>query len=66
MFTYLFIWVCASVATDDCQVYAPRAWEGPNAATRCDLAIEAHRIRAQREHPDSYIRAFCDSGTTGE
>ncbi len=66
MISYLLAYVCTTAAMDDCQVWAPASWEGPNAATQCQAAKAPELARLRLEYRNFYARVECESQSTGE
>lgn len=66
MLSFLIAYLCTTAAMDDCQVWAPHSWIGPNAASECQ-AEQAHELaRLRLEYPNFYARVKCESGAAGE
>lgn len=66
MISFLLAYICTTAAMDDCQVWAPASWEGPNAATECQAAKAPALALLRLEYRNLYARVECESRPAGE
>lgn len=66
MLSYLVAYVCTTAVMDDCQVYVPDTWEGPNAAALCQEAKAPKLAQLQADYRRFFVRVECESQPAGE